>query len=63
MSFEQLRSIIDEDAQRRHLEEVTPPVACPHDGEPLLPAKNGLLYCPFGDYQWPHRARTLREAG
>jgi len=33
-----------------------PPVACPNDGEPLRPgpsAHTGVLYCPWGDFQYP----------
>lgn len=33
-----------------------PPVACPHDGEPLRqgpPQEPGILYCPWGDFQYP----------
>ncbi len=33
-----------------------PPVACPHDGEPLRqgpPQEPGILYCPWGDFRYP----------
>lgn len=33
-----------------------PPVACPHDGEPLRqgPGTDGaVLYCPWGNFRYP----------
>ena len=33
-----------------------PPVACPHDGEPLRLGPSttpGIWYCPWGDFQYP----------
>lgn len=46
-------------ALQAHYEEyykTIPPMACPHDGEPLrLGPTNtpGILYCPWGDFQYP----------
>jgi hypothetical protein len=34
----------------------TPPVACPHDGEPLRqgpPSMPGILFCKFDGFQYP----------
>jgi hypothetical protein len=58
MSWEQLRGIIDSDAQERHMRETTPPVACPNDGEPLRSKGDGVLFCPWGDWQWPRDEGT-----
>lgn len=43
-----------------------PPVACPHDGEPLRqgPAQTpGILYCPWGDFQYPRDYDVETMAG
>lgn len=51
-SWEQLLSIVREGAEYRRLAKVTPPQACPNDGEPLQ-RKGSILHCPFDGWQWP----------
>ncbi len=43
-----------------------PPVACPHDGEPLRlgpPQQPGVLFCPWGDFQYPRDYDAESQAG
>lgn len=51
-SWEQLLSITREAAEYRRLARVTPPQACPNDGEPLQRI-GSILHCPFDGWQWP----------
>jgi hypothetical protein len=51
-SWEQLLSITREAAEYRRLSRVTPPQACPNDGEPLQRI-GSILHCPFDGWQWP----------
>ncbi len=54
MSWEQLQNIIDEARQDAAEAQDAPPVACPIDGELLLPMPRGLgWYCPVGNYRYP----------
>jgi len=53
MSWEQLKSITDENRQRAAAEQNKPPTACPIDGEPLLTAPDGSLFCIVGNYRYP----------
>lgn len=46
-----LYSIEQENRQYR-AEAKEAPVACPYDGEPLLPGPHGGLYCPWGNYRY-----------
>lgn len=46
MSWEQLGAIAEEIRTRRAIEDATPPVACPLDGEPLEQTTRGL-HCKF----------------
>lgn len=36
-----------------------PPTACPNDGQPLVPAGNGALRCPYDGYRWPDAGYKL----
>ena len=49
MAWEDLSAILDE--RRQELERNVPPTACPNDGEPLLTAPDGGLYCPFDGWR------------
>jgi hypothetical protein len=43
-----------------------PPVACPHDGEPLRlgpPQTPGILYCPYDGWQYPRDYDAETMAG
>lgn len=56
MSWWQLDSILKEQAAYENYYRSIPPVACPHDGTPLVngpPQAPSLLYCPNGDFQYP----------
>lgn len=54
MSWQQLIDIRREAIEEAEFERITPPVACPHDGEPLVSTPNGAgLHCPFDGYSWP----------
>ncbi len=56
MSWQQLDSILKEQAAEIEVTRSQPPVACPRDGTPLLegpPGQPGILYCPMGDFQYP----------
>ena len=51
-----LYSTLVQQAQYQEYYKSIPPVACPHDGTPLLqgPATSpGILYCPNGDFRYP----------
>jgi len=47
MSWEQLRDILREAADLATEAAASPPVACPHCGEPLETGPNGVLHCKF----------------
>ncbi len=51
MSWEQLRSIRDEQIQAVK-DDQRPPIACPNDGEPLKAGPHGELYCGFDDWEY-----------
>lgn len=53
MAWEQLISIRDELAAYVRDERISPPVACPNDGEPLDVGRRGVRHCPWGDFEWP----------
>ena len=53
MAWEQLTQIAAEASALREAELSQPPAACPNDGEPLRPAPNGGLHCPYDGWQWP----------
>lgn len=56
MSWEQLRAIVQANAQEQAYWKSQPPRSCPNDGTPLQPGINGaegLLHCPFDGYTWP----------
>jgi hypothetical protein len=59
MAWEQLLSIRDEAAFYARDERLTPPVACPLDGEPLDAGGRGVLHCPLGNYEWPRDGRII----
>lgn len=58
MSWYQLLDVYAEAKAIRREQESLPPVACPHDGEPLLPASDGTLHCRFDGYTWPETASS-----
>ena len=60
MSWEQLKSIIDENRQAARQASSEPPVACPIDGDILDIHPDGTRNCPLGNYSYPFRriART-----
>lgn len=51
MSWEQLISINEQNAQEVRSFTDAPPVACPNDGEPLSTGPDGQLFCPCGDWR------------
>jgi hypothetical protein len=57
VSWWQLDSVLKERAEYARFYRSQPPVACPNDGEPLLPAPGGqsgvTLYCRFDGWQYP----------
>lgn len=59
MSWEQLQSIAAEAVMYAREEMTEPPMACPYDGEPLDPAPDGGLHCPFDGYRWPQQRRII----
>lgn len=47
-----LLAIIKESIEAHQQQAAMPPVACPHDGEPLRPAgSRGGLHCPYCGYR------------
>lgn len=51
-----LLAILREQSQLAEYYKSQPPVACPHDGTPLLagpPSSANTLFCPQGDFQYP----------
>lgn len=51
-----LLSTLREQAQYERYYAAIPPVACPHDGEPLRqgpPQEPGILFCPFDGWTYP----------
>jgi hypothetical protein len=67
MSWEQLRSIVQQDRADREFLASQPPQACPNDGTPLVqapPSASGVeLFCPHDGYQWPRDRAQPGEAG
>lgn len=59
MAWEQLISIRDEAIAYKRDEIQNPPVACPNDGEPLDAGRNGVLHCPWGDFEYPRDRRIM----
>ena len=53
MSWEQLRSIVQQNRQEQAFWAAQPPRACPNDGTPLETGPDGSLHCRMGDYSWP----------
>jgi len=51
MSWEQLIAIRDEARTLAQDEALTPPAACPNDGEPLREGPAGQLFCPFDGWR------------
>lgn len=47
-----LQAILDEARQTAAAEASAPPVSCPIDGM-RLDDVDGILHCPFGNYQFP----------
>lgn len=58
MAWEQLGDIAREAREERRAREGQPPIACPHDGEPLK-VHRGIHYCPWGDYEYPRDGRLI----
>lgn len=52
MAWEDLLAVYDEQRQALVQEATTPPVACPNDGEPLIPDRLGRPHCRFDGYVW-----------
>jgi hypothetical protein len=52
MGWETLRQIKEEAKERRLEEEMSPPVACPSDGTPLVENSAGVLGCTFCGYRF-----------
>jgi hypothetical protein len=49
-----LYSTLQDQVERRRYYDTIPPVACPNDGEPLIPApREGELYCKFDGFLYP----------
>jgi hypothetical protein len=59
MAWEQLLSIYAEAEAYVRDEQITPPTACPFDGEPLDVGDNGVLHCPWGNYEYPRDGRII----
>jgi hypothetical protein len=56
MSFEQLLSILKNNADEQQYWASQPPTACPNDGTPLKagpPSQPGILFCPHDGWQYP----------
>ena len=51
MSWAQLVAIRREAMAQYELEQATPPVACPTDGEPLRIGPGGVRYCPYDGFR------------
>lgn len=52
MSWEQIGSIFEQAVAEREAIDETPPLACPHDGEPLIEDPHGNLRCKFDGWVW-----------
>ena len=63
MSWEQLRSIVQNDAAERAYWARQPPRACPNDGTPLDPGPGGILHCRHDGYEWPRDPALPGEGG
>lgn len=51
-----LLSTLKEQAAFQQYYDTQPPVACPNDGQPLIPGppeQPGILYCTFDGWQYP----------
>lgn len=51
-----LLATLQEQAAYKEYYDTQPPMACPHDGEPLRegpPGQPGVLFCPFDGFQYP----------
>lgn len=59
MAWEQLLSIYAEATAYKKDELISAPVACPYDGEPLDVGDNGVLHCPWGNYEYPRDGRII----
>lgn len=58
-SWEQLLSIAHEREEYRRMARMTPPQACPNDGEPLQRI-GSILHCPFDGWQWPRDGEGIK---
>ncbi len=52
MSWDQLKTILDQAREERANAASEPPVACPIDGEILDVNSRGVRSCPMGNYRW-----------
>lgn len=59
-SWYELVAINRERAQTYEQLHNSPPIACPNDGEPLRPGKNGSRRCPFDGWTWPRDGEGIR---
>lgn len=53
MAYEDLLTIYREAAIEYRVRRDMVPQACPHDGTPLAAGPRSVLYCPFGDFEYP----------
>jgi hypothetical protein len=63
VSWEQLRSIAEQDRQEREFYAGQPPRACPNDGTPLETGPNGELFCRHDGFSWPRDSALPGEGG
>lgn len=63
MSWEQLRSIAQQNRQDLAFWASQPPRACPNDGTPLEQGPHGELFCRMGDFTYPQDWDPVSMAG
>jgi hypothetical protein len=63
VSWEQLRSIVRQNAEDQAYWLAQPPRACPNDGTPLTGGPGGVLHCAHDGYQWPRDPALPGEGG
>jgi hypothetical protein len=59
-SWYQLGAIFESAVTEREDDDATPPISCPHDGEPLREDPSGALRCPFDAWVWDGRPIRYR---
>jgi hypothetical protein len=63
VSWEQLRSIVRQNAQEQAFNASQPPQSCPNDGTPLQGAPDGTLFCQHDGYAWPRDGALQGDSG